>query len=156
MPQSIILRGDLFNTKAKYICHQVNCCGKMGSGIAKQVRQKFPEAYSAYMDLCRASDFKKGELLGKAQLCPTVNGTTIINMFAQGDYGYDGGLYTNYVAFRQCLGEICALVPEGETIAMPYKIGCGLGGGDWDTIRNMIVVELSNKYIVEFWIKEAL
>ena len=29
-----VIDGDLFNTKAKYICHQVNCKGKMGSGVA--------------------------------------------------------------------------------------------------------------------------
>ena len=40
-----IIDGDLFDTDAKFICHQVNCMGKMGSGVALQVRKKFPHVY---------------------------------------------------------------------------------------------------------------
>lgn len=46
-------------------------------------------------------------------------------------------------------------VPAGETIAMPFKIGCGLGGGDWNVIFGLIQKELSDKYIVELWRKEV-
>ena len=44
--------GDLFSTDAKYICHQVNCQGKMGSGVAKQVREKFPMVFENYKAAC--------------------------------------------------------------------------------------------------------
>ena len=30
------------------ICHQVNCQGKMASGIAKQIRNTYPQVYDAY------------------------------------------------------------------------------------------------------------
>lgn len=42
-----------------------------------------------------------------------------------------------------------------ETIAMPFKIGCGLGGGDWNVILGLIQKELSDKYTVELWRKEV-
>ena len=48
MPVQII-DGDLFQTHAKYICHQVNCQARMGSGVAKQVRAKYPEVYNAWL-----------------------------------------------------------------------------------------------------------
>ena len=48
MPYKVI-DGDLLNTQAKYICHQVNCKGRMGSGVAKQIRAKYPEVYTAYV-----------------------------------------------------------------------------------------------------------
>ena len=51
MPVQII-DGDLFQTHAKYICHQVNCQARMGSGVAKQVRAKYPEVYNAYVGFC--------------------------------------------------------------------------------------------------------
>ena len=36
-----IIDGNLFDSKAKIIAHQVNCQGKMNSGVAKEVRQRF-------------------------------------------------------------------------------------------------------------------
>ncbi len=47
-----IIDGDLFSTKSNYICHQVNCQGKMGSGVAKQIRTKFPTVYKWYKVRC--------------------------------------------------------------------------------------------------------
>ena len=34
-----IIDGDLLNSEADIICHQVNCQGKMNSGVAKQIRE---------------------------------------------------------------------------------------------------------------------
>lgn len=83
------------------------------------------------------------------------DGKVIVNMFAQSNYGYDGKLYTDYTAFQSCLKRIKLTVPAGETIAMPFKIGCGLGGGDWNVIFGLIQKELSDKYTVELWRKEV-
>lgn len=147
-----IIDGDLFNTTAPFLCHQVNCQGKMGSGVAKQVRAKYPAAYRQYMCLC--NDKSPSELLGHAQF---VYGTDkiVINMFAQNRYGYDGHRYTDYSAFASCLHEIVKKVVPGETIAMPYNIGCGLAGGDWNTVYSLIEKILGGQYTVELWRKEG-
>ena len=42
--------GDITNSKANYICHQVNCQGAMNSGVAKAIREKWPRVYKAYSD----------------------------------------------------------------------------------------------------------
>ena len=34
---------DIFLSDSAIICHQVNCLGSMGAGIAKQMKQKYPE-----------------------------------------------------------------------------------------------------------------
>ena len=34
------------------VCHQVNCMGAMGSGLAKQIHQQFPAVYTAYPRMC--------------------------------------------------------------------------------------------------------
>lgn len=156
MPVKII-DGDLFDTNASYICHQVNCKGRMGSGVAKQVRAKYPEAYAAYIKMCNEGGNKKDPFwtFGQTQFVECNDGKTIVNMFAQSNYGYDGKLYTDYAAFQSCLSGIRDKVPQGETIAMPYKIGCGLGGGDWATILSYIENILSPHYTVELWRKEV-
>ena len=139
-----VIDGDLFDTKASYICHQVNCKGKMGSGVARQVKQRFPVAYKEYVKKCRESD-----ILGQIQIvkCGDVN---ICNMFAQDGYGYNGDRFTNYDALKTCLDLLENVVPDGEVIAMPYGIGCGLGGGDWGIVYAMIDSTLK-KHVVELW-----
>lgn len=146
MPYKVI-DGNLLDSNAKYICHQVNCQGRMGSGVAKQIRAKYPEAYSAYTK--QASE----GMLGEAQLVDCHDGKVVVNMFAQSNYGYDGNRYTSYVAFQKCLDKMIQTIPAGETIAMPYMIGCGLGGGEWEIISDFIVEKLvlDNGYNVEFW-----
>ena len=39
------VKGNLLDSDCDYICHQVNCQGVMGSGIAKQIRERWPEVY---------------------------------------------------------------------------------------------------------------
>lgn len=141
-----IVNDDLFKTKAEYICHQVNCQGRMGSGVAKIVRSRFPEAFEKYKKVCSEGKAR----LGLTQYVVS-KGKVIVNMFAQERYGYDGGRYTSYEAFAMCLEDIHRSVPKDSTIAMPYKIGCGLGGGNWDIIYEMIECELGRDYHVELW-----
>ena len=147
-----IVNGDLLDAHAAYICHQVNCRGRMASGVAGQIRAKYPEAFRAYSERCdgRRSRDDPLEMLGRTQFVRCGDGVTVINMFSQEGYGRDGGQYTDYEAFRSCLREIHNAVPADAVIAMPYGIGCGLGGGDWNIIFELIKEELSD-HTVELW-----
>lgn len=42
------IKGDIFESGAQVILHQVNCQGVMGSGVAKQVREKYPIVFEYY------------------------------------------------------------------------------------------------------------
>ena len=44
--------GNLLNAPQKVIAHQVNCQGKMGSGVAKVIRDKYPKVYETYLNTC--------------------------------------------------------------------------------------------------------
>ena len=57
-----IKEGDLFRAPSGIICHQVNCKGNMGRGVAKIFKEKYPFAFSQYKDLCK--DRVPDELLG--------------------------------------------------------------------------------------------
>ena len=138
---------DIVNIKADYICHQVNCLGKMGSGVAKAIRGKWPKVYDEYRNI--VSTTLSTPLLGTIQEIE-VDGQKIVNMFAQSNYGYDGERYTSYDAFWLCLEKIKKLATPHSTIAFPYKIGCGLGGANWQVIFQMIVQVLGENYDVIF------
>lgn len=84
----------------------------------------------------------------------------ILSLFAQDKYGYDGKQYTDVKAFREGLNFIRQQIPvywfdadnrpHKTTIALPYKIGCGRGGADWEVVYKIIEEELSS-FEVELW-----
>lgn len=145
------VKGNLLDADTRYICHQVNCQGKMNSGVAKAIRDKWPGVYETYKTYTEPF-IRVNNNLGLLGLCQYVDvdisEKTVINMFAQCGYGYDGKRYTSYDAFWTCLGNIQKHVPKGSTIAFPDHIGCCRGGADWEVIRKMIEVVLGWDYKV--------
>jgi len=129
------VKGDVLELKADIICHQVNCQGVMEAGLAKQVADQYPIVKKKYKELC--SQKSPSELLGTFQLVYVAENRAIANIFGQMFYGNDGKLYTNYEAFRSALKSLADQHP-GKSVALPYGIGCGLAGGDWNTVYNII------------------
>lgn len=132
-----IVDGDIFQSEAGVILHQVNCQGVMGSGVAKQVREKYPVVFATYKNLCLEEKDNPSNLLGIAQPVQADDKTIIVNLFAQVSYGYDGKCYTNYDALRTCLETVRANNYK-DSIAIPYMMACHRGGGDWDKVYQMI------------------
>lgn len=139
------VKGNLLDSDCDYICHQVNCQGVMGSGIAKQIRERWPEVYEMYKRFCEGYECGPHYLLGHIQFVDRVG---VINMFSQDNYGYDGTRYTSYDAFDKCLQRIRDVVESGTKIGFPKNIGCGLGGGNWKVISALIEEILGEKYDV--------
>ena len=48
-------KNSITNSTCDVICHQVNCRGAMNSGVAKAVREKWPEVYVNYKFWCDAN-----------------------------------------------------------------------------------------------------
>lgn len=152
--------GDLLKVQKEMnldvICHQVNCQGKMASGIAKQIRDTYPKVYEAYRakyDTVVSTGVSI--LLGDIQLVPLyedfmkdVKHQHVCNMFAQNNYGYDGKRYTSYDAFWICLNNLKQVLPAGSTIGFPYLIGCDRGGANWNVIEAMIREVFDKDYVV--------
>lgn len=131
------IKGDLLTSGVDVICHQVNCQGKMGSGIAKSIRDQFPQVYKEYSLLCAMT--KAEDLLGEVQ--PVVLDDTkliVVNMFGQLNFGYDGRRYTSYDAMWSCLNRIKAYIPKDKKIGFPARIGCVRGGANWEVVKKMI------------------
>jgi hypothetical protein len=141
----------------------------MASGIAKSIKTKWHRVYDDYIAKCDSVRNKVIEmcgsweshidvsevLLGDIQLVPVEVDKTVINMFAQQYYGYDGKRYTSYDGFWSCLGKIREQVPMGSKIGFPDHIGCGLGGANWEVIKTMIWEALSEDYDVYIYKLEA-
>lgn len=138
------------------ICHQVNCQGKMASGIAKQIRDTYPQVYDAYRAKYDAMvTTGVNMMLGDVQLVPLyedfmkdIKHQHVCNMFAQNNYGYDGKRYTSYDAFWMCLNNLRQVLQPGSTIGFPYLIGCDRGGANWNVIEAMIREVFDKDYVV--------
>lgn len=138
-----IVHKDIFDSEQQILAHQVNTEGVMGAGIAKVIKEKYPGVYSLYREECLKKTFD--QLMGTIQVFEILPNNSeekskkIANLFAQSiERTSKYGCYTDYDALRQCF---CILNGIGESVAVPYLIGCGLGGGDWEIVKKIIEEE---------------
>ena len=140
-----IIKGNLFYSKAKYICHQCNCVTDKSAHLAKSMFQKFPwsDIYSS------RKNFVDRPLPGEEPGNIVIRGNGkdkryVIAMLSQfypsfpkfPDSNLDG-YKVREEYFQQALDEI-AKIEDLETIAFPFNIGCGAAGGNWDHYFEMI------------------
>ena len=151
------VKGDITKSNCDIICHQVNCQGAMNSGVAKAIREKWPEVYEYYKVWCdREKD--KANLLGEAQgiLIDDNPNRYVGNLYAQYNYGYNGERYTNYEAFYNAIEQIANQIADAPkaTIAFPYKIGCVRGGANWSVILQMIATVFQERDVYIYYLNE--
>lgn len=133
-----IVEGNILDATEDIIAHQVNCQKVMGSGLAKQIRNKYPYAYDAYNKYCERVKDKK-DLLGEVCLAVSdYNDKTIAHLFGQFYYGRDKQ-YTDYEALKKSLTKLLYWATiYNNSIALPCNLGSGLAGGDWNIVYKII------------------
>lgn len=129
-----LTRGDILKADAEALVNTVNCVGVMGRGIALQFRKAFPENFKAYKSAC-----------DKKQLHPGIMFVYDLNRFQNPRY------VINFPTKRHWKGKskiediesgLETLVQEVNkrnirSIAIP-PLGCGLGGLDWNQVKQLI------------------
>lgn len=117
------------------LAHQVNCQGVMAAGIAKEIKQRYPEHYKHYREEYQHL-FPFGAFVVPAQVGE--------NQFVSGIYGQNfygmAVRQTNYAAFTSGLWGLLewAVMNDLDQVGLPYGIGCGLAGGDWNVVSLLI------------------
>ena len=133
----IEVQKNLLETSCDIIAHQTNCVGVMGAGVARQIRDKLLSSveYESYRKLCSE---RRSSLLGTVQCLSAKNGKLIFNLFGE-NVPTGQGLDTDYVALKRAMMELKTYAEAFDmSIAMPGLIGCGLAGGDWGIVYEMI------------------
>jgi len=128
-----VVNGNLLNATEDYVAHQCNCTSTDAKGLADVLFRAYPHANS-YKRRPPNSEAGSIDICGNGR-----NKRFVINMYAQ---FYPSGPRNSdnrkkrLEWFADCLDLI--KVHTTGSVAMPYNIGCGLAGGDWDTYYEML------------------
>lgn len=138
---------DLTTVETGIVVHGVNCQGRMGSGVALAIRNKWPEVYDRYraVDQNIETD-KKASLLGSFHFIKVAPNLFVGNLYTQVYYGNDGKRYANCDAIKQTLFGTAAFADAHQLpVSMP-RLGCGLGGLIWDIDVGPLLEDIANRY----------
>lgn len=144
---AILESGSVIDHHAQYIVHQCNCITEKASGLAEDLFNKFPNA-NIYKQRNGKHPYwhKPGELYitGDDEDRKVINMTS---QFLPGGPGKTFEILPGMVVketiemreklFVQCLKKI-AEIEDLQSIAFPWRIGCGIAGGDWSRYRFVI------------------
>lgn len=140
-----IIVGDLIELaldgRFDIIIHGCNCFCTMDAGIARAVKQEFPEAYAADLLTTKGDRSKLGNF-SQAIIPQKEHPLTIINGYTQFHY-YGNTLLLDYHAV-ETLFDLLKLTYPGRRFGYP-KIGAGLAGGDWSRISQIIDKQLKGE-----------
>ena len=144
MPIKDIKEGNLLTSGEKIIGHGVNCRGVMGSGIALQIKERWPNTERVYKQHCSSRSWDR-DMLGSV-LVTNEPDITICNIFTQ-FYTSKDFRTVSYDAIADGFANLDQL--NFGRVAIP-KIGAGLGGGHWYSIVELIHHYAPNTEIVVY------
>lgn len=138
---------NIFRIPWDMMVQQVNCMGKMGRGLADQVKHRYPSIHTQYLQ-----DYEEKKLVlgytGFYEIKSQKN-RYVACMCAQKYYG-NTRQHTNYEAFETCFEQVLSFAYDHLflKLAIPAGIGCGQGGGKWDIVKDMIFksIETFNRF----------
>lgn len=138
-----LIKGDALGCRATLVGHQVNSFGVMGAGIAAVIYPLLTaESKDEYIKKCQQIESQpSNDWLGDIQIMQTKRaGLTVCNLFTQAPYITDDGSLTVYPAMRCALRrmEHYARQNHHDVVAVPARIGCGIAGGNWQVVQDII------------------
>ena len=123
--------GDLLESTDDYIGHQCNCTSTNAKGLAKIIFDKYPYA----------NDYHKKRCVGKFRIHGDGEDERyVINFYGQLTPGRSISeipkriewLKKSLTSFGQTIGD------NKVSLGLPYLIGCGMAGGNWDEYYEML------------------
>ena len=139
---------SLLGISVVVIIQSNNCFCTQGAGVAKAIRDKYPEVYLAD---CENPNINKLGTVLPVKLSNNKPSYCFLN-YNQYNYGRDKR-YVNYEAFYNCLekSENKCLKLGLSSLALPHGMSSNLAGGSWKIILPMIE-DVFNKSSVDCFI----
>lgn len=145
-----VIRQNILDADIDVLIQQCNCYGVMGAGLAKSLKDAYPQVHE--VDVAFRLPFGP-ERLGHWSVANVPNRVTgnllqVVNVYAQVGFGRDKKQTREDVlidTIENILRSAKDNQPYGQrriSIGIPWRIGCGLGGGDW----GLVLTELNRLY----------
>jgi O-acetyl-ADP-ribose deacetylase (regulator of RNase III) len=143
---------DITQVTSGIVAHGVNCQGRMGAGVALAIRNRWPAVYEAYLrnQSGYTGDRAVTHLLGSAHIIRVDADLWVANCYTQGYFGKPGtGKYASTDAVRQSLDFAFSHAAALNLPIHAPRIGCSLGGLNWDEEVYDIFDDLNIAYDVD-------
>jgi O-acetyl-ADP-ribose deacetylase (regulator of RNase III) len=122
-------QGDLILPGAHTTARGVNCSGMMGAGITREFRRRYPQMFSKHRRRCFSGELRPGDYFLDKTTVPWVLNLATQDMTA-------GATLAHVRSCLECFTR--SYSQEGiKSLSMP-RITEGLGGPEWDIIRDSI------------------
>lgn len=137
-----LVKGDMvrsmLNGELQAYAHQANCFCTMGRGIAPLLVEANPEVLEVDKETEKGSPYK----LGKFSVTTDKTKPLVYNIYGQfhwNKFKIDGKRNTDYNALESGMElAFMDMWDKGiKTLGVPL-IGCGLAGGDWRVVKEML------------------
>lgn len=130
---------SIFEVPSEVLVNPCNCVGVAGAGLSLEFKLNFPASHAAYVRACRLGYLRIGIIL------PILD-TVWIYHFPTKDRWQDPSRLEYIEAGMRCLNKL-----EVGSISIP-KLGCGLGGLNWNDVRPLILDNMSEyKGVINFF-----
>lgn len=140
------VKGDIFKSNAQVLVNTVNCRAVMGKGLALEFRKRFPQMFEEYKKECKAGRLKIGTLhLYRSKDKWVLNFPTKDHWRSRSKIEYIERGLQYFVEHHREWGI--------RSIAFP-KLGCNLGGLDWQEVKEKMIGYLGNLDDIEIYIYE--
>lgn len=124
------VKGNIFESEAVAIVNPVNCVGVMGRGLALQFRNHFPNVYERYRHVCIMKKLRPGILQ-----YTDGGGKTVINFPTKDHWRQPSEL--EYIELGLKNFRKNYVKRRITSVAFP-PLGCGLGGLNWNDVRELM------------------
>jgi hypothetical protein len=164
--------GNLLDLKEGILVHGCNCLGVMGSGIAKQIKDKWPVVYNSYKYESRTSGLFLGNMsvilgpgFSKIEQLDLVKHThvyfdstlpdrvIVVNALTQFDTASsENEVVVDYDAISVAFAKIKMIARDTKLPVHFPLIGCGLANGKWEEVGPRIEAALGEDVEKHLWI----
>ncbi len=144
-----IIIGNLLQTKAEALVNTVNCIGYMGKGIALQFKKAYPENNDKYKKACNVHEVRPGKMF-VFETGNMFDPKYIINFPTKRHWREKSRIED----IKSGMKDLVSVIKRNKisSIAIP-PLGCGLGGLDWNQVKQIIkneMQQLQNVHVLLF------
>lgn len=132
---------DIKTSDAELLVNTVNTVGVMGAGVAKAIKERYPQIMKSYLAAIKHADPARRLEPGLIHLYNAPDNRLVVNMATKKDWRQNseyewvgaGLVYLNRL--------LCERRLDIKTVLLPPP-GCGNGGLDWARVNRMVKVYL--------------